>query len=184
MSEGKIYLNLQENSLVPTPFYQSPKSIKLQESSAGILKNGNTNWWESLTWSREIVAMWNNFSINNLNMPNGSVTSSGFVQKVQNEFNNQKRPAVRFFFNYCRIIGISRLFSFQVQLTHLLQRPPVDIEFQEISYSVSDGRTRGFKTYKKILKGIDGKFRSSELCAIMGPSGIKILLVKFTGQFF
>lgn len=56
----------------------------------------------------------------------------------------------------------------QVQLTHLLKRPPVDIEFQKISYSVSEGRTRGFKT---ILKGISGKFRSSELVAIMGPSG-------------
>lgn len=55
----------------------------------------------------------------------------------------------------------------QVKLTHLLQRPPVDIEFQKISYSVSEGRG----SYKTILKGINGQFRSGELTAIMGPSG-------------
>ena len=54
-------------------------------------------------------------------------------------------------------------FHQQASLTHILQRPPVDIEFQKISYSVSEGRARGYKT---ILKGINGKFRSGELAAV------------------
>lgn len=68
----------------------------------------------------------------------------------------------------CNVKAFELFRIFQVQLTHLLKRPPVDIEFQKISYSVSEGRTKGFKT---ILKGINGKFRSSEMVAIMGPSG-------------
>lgn len=69
----------------------------------------------------------------------------------------------------------TRLFSYiyfsslpKVTLTHLPKRPPVTISFTDISYSVSEGRSRGFKT---IVKAVNGTCRSGELTAIMGPSG-------------
>lgn len=78
----------------------------------------------------------------------GTATITGLVPKIPNGYGDQEKP--------------------MASLTHLPKRPPVDIEFTNLSYSVSEGRKRGYKT---LLKNISGKFRSSELTAIMGPSG-------------
>lgn len=88
-------------------------------------------------------------SQNNLCNGASSVTISGALRKVPNNSpTNHKKPTI--------------------SLTHLPKRPPVDIEFIDLSYSVSEGRKRGYKT---ILKCVNGKFKSGELTGIMGPSG-------------
>jgi hypothetical protein len=60
-----------------------------------------------------------------------------------------------------------------------MQRPPVDIEFHKISYSVSEGRLKGTKT---ILKGISGNFQSSQLSSIMVISN-EVLQLRCLLQF-
>ncbi|XP_057660467.1 ATP-binding cassette subfamily G member 4 [Diorhabda carinulata] len=52
------------------------------------------------------------------------------------------------------------------KLTHLPQRPKVDLAFSDLEYIVKQG-----KSQKTILKNVSGRLRSGELCAIMGPSG-------------
>ncbi|XP_063625382.1 ATP-binding cassette sub-family G member 4 [Cydia splendana] len=85
--------------------------------------------------------------INLCNGGAGTAAMTGLVRKIPNGY-DQKKP--------------------MASLTHLPKRPPVDIEFSDLSYSVSEGRKRG---YKALLKCINGTFRSGELTAIMGPSG-------------
>ncbi|XP_011553839.3 ATP-binding cassette sub-family G member 1 isoform X1 [Plutella xylostella] len=86
--------------------------------------------------------------INLCNGPAGAACITGLYPKVPNGYGDSKKP--------------------MASLTHLPKRPPVDIEFSDLSYSVSEGRKRG---YKALLKCINGTFRSGELTAIMGPSG-------------
>ncbi|KAF7279378.1 hypothetical protein GWI33_007321 [Rhynchophorus ferrugineus] len=52
------------------------------------------------------------------------------------------------------------------KLTHLPQRPKVNLSFSNLSYTVKQG-----KQDKVILKNVSGTLRSGELTAIMGPSG-------------
>lgn len=47
-------------------------------------------------------------------------------------------------------------------LTRMAKRPAVDIEFQDLSYTVGQ---------RRIIKNISGIFKSGQLTAIMGPSG-------------
>ncbi|KAK4886489.1 hypothetical protein RN001_002760 [Aquatica leii] len=101
---------------------------------------------------KELELLNNSLSGSQTTICNGSITTTingSGLKKVPNASpNNQKRP--------------------MISLTHLPKRPPVDIEFVDLSYSVSEGRKKGMK---KILQTVNGKFRSGELTAIMGPSG-------------
>ncbi|KAB7507313.1 ATP-binding cassette sub-family G member 1 [Armadillidium nasatum] len=69
----------------------------------------------------------------------------------------------------------------QELMTKLPKRPPVDIEFQDITFCVSEGRNKGFK---KILKNVSGKFRSGHMTAILGHSGAgKSTLMNITAGY-
>ncbi|XP_039285329.1 LOW QUALITY PROTEIN: ATP-binding cassette sub-family G member 1 [Nilaparvata lugens] len=52
-------------------------------------------------------------------------------------------------------------------INHLIQRPPVDIEFTDLTYTVPHGRSGS----KIILRSVSGLFKSGQLTAILGPSG-------------
>ncbi|XP_012546360.2 ATP-binding cassette sub-family G member 1 [Bombyx mori] len=54
----------------------------------------------------------------------------------------------------------------RAHLSHLPQRPLVNITFQDLTYTVQAGRSS-----KIILRSLNGDFRSGQLTAILGPSG-------------
>ncbi|CAB3368406.1 Hypothetical predicted protein [Cloeon dipterum] len=56
----------------------------------------------------------------------------------------------------------------QTKMANLPKRPPVELAFRDLMYTVSEGRSKGPKT---ILKSVSGLIRPRELTAIMGPSG-------------
>ncbi|XP_028140494.2 ATP-binding cassette subfamily G member 4-like [Diabrotica virgifera virgifera] len=55
------------------------------------------------------------------------------------------------------------------QLNTIAKKPPIDVEFCDLTYSISDSSYKG--GWRQLLKSINGKFRSGELTAILGPSG-------------
>ncbi|XP_062548938.1 ATP-binding cassette sub-family G member 1 [Armigeres subalbatus] len=61
---------------------------------------------------------------------------------------------------------------FEKEDYHFPKRPPVDIEFRDIRYTVKKLNISKAKfESKEILHGLNGSFNSGELTAIMGPSG-------------
>ncbi|XP_058823806.1 ATP-binding cassette sub-family G member 1-like [Topomyia yanbarensis] len=170
--------------LLPTPIASSASPVPLQPSAAAILAGGGSaglgNLFNLASSGDMATVAYNSYTqnvrckspptlVDNLKngmignsqgalcngaiMTNGQTKDSnlshGLVRKVLNNSENGQKKGM-------------------VSLTHLPKRPPIDIAFSELAYSVSEGHKRSYKT---ILKGINGKFRSGELTAIMGPSG-------------
>ena len=52
-------------------------------------------------------------------------------------------------------------------MSNLIKRPPVEIEYDNLTYSVTERHSRRWigqcRSYKTILKGISGKFKPGEL---------------------
>ncbi|XP_077286486.1 ATP-binding cassette subfamily G member 4 [Arctopsyche grandis] len=62
--------------------------------------------------------------------------------------------------------------QYQLKELKLPKRAPVNLEFKDIRYTVTEySITKLTRTTKEILHGVDGYFKSGEITAIMGPSG-------------
>ncbi|GJQ65533.1 hypothetical protein Trydic_g7634 [Trypoxylus dichotomus] len=129
------------------------RDVKINLQTDGDQNLCSVSYHHSVLSPKEVESLNNALCGSQGSLCNGANTiaikPAGALRKVPNNSpNNHKKP--------------------MISLTHLPKRPPVDIQFNDLSFSVSEGRKRGYKT---ILKCVNGKFRSSELTAIMGPSG-------------
>nr|CAH7717704.1 unnamed protein product [Callosobruchus chinensis] len=64
-----------------------------------------------------------------------------------------------------------KAFFENAKFSMLPQRSPIDIQFENITYTATEGNICTKKKQKEILHGVNGRFPPGQLIAIMGPSG-------------